>query len=119
MLTVGLHRNVLTRCTFNRLAPKSVTIMLIQIFLILCKLVFREYAARVWLFKIFLDTKLSPTEAGMKKLYEFQYCLEFISAVCLKLDLYLSSSHFWVRVCVPVFKILRALSMNKSTNNVA
>lgn len=66
----------------------------------------------------FLHTKLSHTEVGMKRLYEFKYCLEFISAVCLKLDLYLSSSHFLVRVCVPVFKILRELPMNKSKNNM-
>lgn len=52
---------------------------------------------------------------GMQMLYAFQHCLEFISAVCLKLDLYLSSCHF----CVPVFKILRVLSMNKSRNNMS
>lgn len=67
----------------------------------------------------FLDSKLSPTEVGMKRLYEFKYCLEFIFAVCLKLDLYLSSSHCWVRVCIPIFRILRVLSMNQSKNNMA
>lgn len=75
----------------------------------------RKCAASIWLLFIFLDFKLSPTEMGMQMLYAFQHCLEFISAVCLKLDLYLSSCHF----CVPVFKILRVLSMNKSRNNMS
>lgn len=60
----------------------------------LCKLVFsisdaRECAAQIWLFFFFHDTKLSPTEVGMKRLYEFKYCFEFISAVCLKLQTFI------------------------------
>lgn len=79
----------------------------------------RKCAASIWLLFIFLDFKLSPTEMGMQMLYAFQHCLEFISAVCLKLDLYVSLSRFWGRVCVPVFKILRVLSINKSRNNMS
>jgi len=29
----------------------------------------------------FPGAKLSPTEMGVKKFYEFKYCLEFISAI--------------------------------------